>query len=150
MADEPPAVHSPTEAFKERPRENACPWQSQEIPFRRIDLSADRTMLAHERTLMAWTRTGTSLISFGFTIYAFFDNFESRQTRPHLLGSANYALAMISIGLACIVLATVQHWRDVRDIEAESGEKPRFLAPILAGLTSCLGIFGLLAVILRA
>ena len=36
-------------------------------------LAADRTWLADERTLMAWIRTATSLISFGFTIYKFFE-----------------------------------------------------------------------------
>lgn len=35
-------------------------------------LAFERTNLAHERTLMAWVRTATSLISFGFTIYKFF------------------------------------------------------------------------------
>ena len=35
-------------------------------------LAVDRTRLAYERTLMAWVRTATSLISFGFTIYKFF------------------------------------------------------------------------------
>ena len=39
-------------------------------------LAVDRTRLAYERTLMAWVRTATSLISFGFTIYKFFE-FES-------------------------------------------------------------------------
>ena len=36
-------------------------------------LAVDRTRLAYERTLMAWVRTATSLISFGFTIYKFFE-----------------------------------------------------------------------------
>ncbi len=35
-------------------------------------LAVDRTRLAYERTLMAWIRTATSLITFGFTIYKFF------------------------------------------------------------------------------
>jgi Domain of unknown function (DUF202) len=35
-------------------------------------LAVERTHLAYERTLMAWVRTATSLISFGFTIYKFF------------------------------------------------------------------------------
>ncbi len=38
----------------------------------RTSLALDRTRLAHERTLMAWVRTAVSLISFGFTIYKFF------------------------------------------------------------------------------
>jgi putative membrane protein len=36
------------------------------------DLAFERTVLAYERTLMAWIRTAISLISFGFTIYKFF------------------------------------------------------------------------------
>ena len=32
-------------------------------------LSIENTRLAIERTLMAWVRTGTSMITFGFTIY---------------------------------------------------------------------------------
>jgi len=46
-------------------------------------VAAERTRLAYERTLMAWVRTATSLISFGFTIYKFFE-FESAATEiPH-------------------------------------------------------------------
>ncbi len=36
-------------------------------------LSYERTFLAHERTLMAWVRTSSSLITFGFSIYKFFE-----------------------------------------------------------------------------
>ena len=35
-------------------------------------LAFDRTRAAYERTMMAWIRTATSLITFGFTIYKFF------------------------------------------------------------------------------
>ena len=35
-------------------------------------LAVNRTRLAYERTLMAWVRTAASMISFGFTIYKFF------------------------------------------------------------------------------
>ncbi|HSE46288.1 MAG TPA: DUF202 domain-containing protein [Gemmatimonadales bacterium] len=35
-------------------------------------LAVDRTRLAHERTRMAWVRRASSLISFGLTIYKFF------------------------------------------------------------------------------
>jgi putative membrane protein len=37
------------------------------------DLAFMRTILAENRTLMAWIRTAISLISFGFTIYKFFE-----------------------------------------------------------------------------
>ena len=56
-------------------------------------LAVERTRLAYERTLMAWTRTATSLISFGFTIYKFFQYL--REDRPvadaSALGSALHA-----------------------------------------------------------
>jgi putative membrane protein len=35
-------------------------------------LGVERTRLAYERTMMAWVRTATSLITFGFSIYKFF------------------------------------------------------------------------------
>lgn len=49
--------------------------------WRRVDASIDRgtqlaikrTRLAYERNMMAWIRTAASLISFGFTVYKFFD-----------------------------------------------------------------------------
>jgi putative membrane protein len=43
-------------------------------------LAFDRTRLAHDRTMMAWVRTATSLITFGFAIYKFFQ-FELKRTR---------------------------------------------------------------------
>jgi hypothetical protein len=43
-------------------------------------LATDRTRLAHDRTLMAWVRTATSLISFGFTIYKFFQYMQEKGT----------------------------------------------------------------------
>jgi uncharacterized membrane protein YidH (DUF202 family) len=35
-------------------------------------LAFDRTRVAYERTMMAWIRTATSLITFGFAVYKFF------------------------------------------------------------------------------
>ena len=71
-------------------------------------LALDRTRLAHERTLMAWVRTSTSLISFGFTIYKFFQYLQRETDRPlpasALLGPAQFALMMIGIGLTALLL----------------------------------------------
>lgn len=74
-------------------------------------LAVDRTRLAYERTLMAWTRTAMSLISFGFTIYKFFQYL--REGRPvaeaGILGPRGFALLMIGSGLAALVFATLEH-----------------------------------------
>ena len=87
-------------------------------PLDATQLAAERTRLAHERTLMAWIRTATSLISFGFTIYKFFQ-FLREQNEPSALPStsrvrASFALLMILAGLVALVLATVQHRRDIK------------------------------------
>ena len=69
-------------------------------------LAVDRTRLAHERTLMAWVRTATSLISFGFTIYKFFQ-FELKGQPPNpdrLIGARGFALIMIGTGLVALLL----------------------------------------------
>ena len=106
-------------------------------------------MLAHERTLMAWTRTATSLISFGFTIYTFFEHLGTLHAPARFFGAYHYSLLMISIGLICLVLATFRHWQDSHHLVVQYGIKPRRLAPALATLIAGLGVFGLLALLFR-
>jgi putative membrane protein len=114
-------------------------------------LALDRTRLAHERTLMAWTRTATSLISFGFTIYKFFQYL--REDRPALepgiLGPQGFAGLMIVIGLTALVFATVEHRRSMKAMRAAFGQVPYSLAAIVAGLIAILGVLGLVSVLFR-
>ena len=49
----------------------------------RTGLAVTRTIVALDRTLMAWIRTATSLISFGFTIYKFFEAQERQGAARH-------------------------------------------------------------------
>jgi putative membrane protein len=112
-------------------------------------LAVDRTRLAHERTLMAWVRTAASLISFGFTIYKFFQFLrESGQGAPHhrLFGPREFAFLMILIGLVALIIATAQHLVSIRALRAEYGDVPYSLVTIVSGLIGLLGLFGLLAV----
>jgi putative membrane protein len=58
-------------------------------------LAEERTDVALDRTLMAWVRTTLSVISFGFTIFKFFQYFqqtgEAAKWRPEMpknLGSS--------------------------------------------------------------
>ena len=114
-------------------------------------LAVDRTRLAHDRTLMAWVRTATSLISFGFTIYKFFQYLREKTPglSERLFGPREFALVMIGIGLMALVLATVQHRRDVVQLRHWYPAVPYSLATILAGFLSILGIVAFLAVIFR-
>jgi len=114
-------------------------------------LAVDRTRLAHERTLMAWVRTATSLISFGFTIYKFFQ-FE-RGPAPaaqSLIGARGFALIMIGTGLVALVLSAIEHRRSMQSMRAEFGHVPVSTAAIVAALVSALGLLAFVAVFLHS
>jgi putative membrane protein len=114
-------------------------------------LAVNRTRLAYDRTLLAWVRTAASLITFGFTIYKFFQ-FESAHVEPppgRLIGPTQFALLMIVIGIVALVLATLEHRRDLKALRAQYPGEHRTLAGILAGLVSLLGLVALFAVVFR-
>ena len=117
----------------------------------RTGLALERTRLAHERTLMAWVRTATSLISFGFTIYKFFQGLSDAQRitdSERLIGPRELALVMITLGVGSLVLATFQHRADMAKLAreyAQYGSSPRSNSMIVA---SCVGVLGILALIL--
>lgn len=113
-------------------------------------LAVDRTRLAHERTMMAWIRTGLSLITFGFSIYKFFQIQEgSAAVREGLIGPRVFGFMMILIGVLSILMASLQHRREMQSLRAAGIEVPPSLATIIAALVSFLGILGLLAVVFR-
>jgi len=115
-------------------------------------MAVDRTRLAYERTLMAWLRTGVSLITFGFTIYKFFEEFHQTQQIYRitgLFGARGFGFVMISIGLAMVLLATIQHVKTVRKLRTQYVDVPYSLAAIFAFLVSVLGILALLDIFVR-
>ena len=65
---------------------------------------------------MAWVRTATSLISFGFTIDKMFGLLRQQQSgpSPSAIGARTFALMLIAIGLSALMLAAVQHRRDLK------------------------------------
>jgi putative membrane protein len=113
-------------------------------------LALDRTWLAHERTLMAWARTATSMISFGFTIYKFFQ-FEAtnKSGSRGLLTPRNFAMIMICIGLVSLLFATASHRREIRQLDAHIEHHQRSIAEIVAWMIAIFGILALLAAIFR-
>ena len=89
-------------------------------------LSLERTILSHERTLMSWVRTSTSLITFGFTIYKFFQL--ELQNRPPLqgaIGPRQFAVLMISIGLFSLMIAHRVSGVQNRSAKTVSGDTSR-------------------------
>jgi putative membrane protein len=113
-------------------------------------LAMDRTWLSHERTLMAWVRTATSMISFGFTIYKFFQ-YQAGPRSPAaraFVTPRDFSLVMISIGLVALLMATIAHRKETRGLsESLNGRRSR--AQIVAGLVSIFGLSVFLATIFR-
>jgi putative membrane protein len=114
------------------------------------ELAVARTRVAYERTMMSWIRTATSLITFGFSIYKFFQLEElGHQQRDHLIGPRQFAFMLVSIGLVSLVLATLEHRRNLRELGAQYAGKKHSLSVIVAGLISILGILALAAMFFR-
>src|SRR4030095_15467170 len=104
-------------------------------------LRSGRTRLAYERTLMAWVRTGTSLITFGFTIYKFFEEFHKAGQVAQTggpIGAREFGIIMISIGVVAVLLATIQHVIVMHKLRAQDPELPYSLAATVALLVSVL------------
>ena len=114
-------------------------------------LAVERTRLAYERTLMAWVRTATSLISFGFTLFKFFQYLHqagaAAERPPQFLGARQFAMLMIATGLLALVIATVQHVRSTQVLRAAYGHVPYSLATMMAALVGVLGVVGFISVI---
>jgi putative membrane protein len=125
---------------------------AQKIPeadlARRLDL--ERTHIAYEQSMMSWVRTATSLITFGFTIYKFFQlELPGRSERTRLLGPREFAVSLVGLGLVSLALATLQHRRSMLVLKEEWPDAPRSLAVVLAALISILGIVAFLAMIFQ-
>ena len=115
-------------------------------------LAIDRTRLAHERTLMAWVRTAVSLISFGFTIYKFFEYLVESGQRPvsgHGLGPRHFGMLMITIATITLVLAMVQHRQEMKRLRGLDPQVPKSTAFVLATFIAALGVVAMIAVVFR-
>ena len=114
--------------------------------------SFERTLLSHERTQMSWVRTATSLITFGFTLYKFFqlEIGASVQPRTHqVIGPREFAMIMIAIGLFALVLATVENWQYRKNLRRQHLKVPLSLSSLVGALVSALGVLRMLAAIFR-
>jgi putative membrane protein len=118
----------------------------------RTDVALERTRMAAERTLMAWVRTTLSMISFGFTIFKFFQYLQEtgaparwRPEMPETLGRF-----LVVLGTGMLSMAIVQHWIFLKQLREKSGKKvPVSLALIAALLITLMGFFALANVLFR-
>lgn len=119
-----------------------------------IDISTQlafaRTHNSYETTMMSWIRTATSLITFGFSIYKFFQiEATIEKQRNYLIGPREFAIALVCIGLLSLVLATIENRQNIRALGAQYAGKQGSLSVLVAALISILGVLALLAMIFR-
>jgi len=114
------------------------------------DLAFERTMLAHERTLMAWVRTAISLISFGFTLYKFFQEWRKTEEpvqsifTPRIVG-----MIMILFGLLGLLFAEIQHRTAMRKLKRDYPNVQKSISSVLAILILMFGLALFLAALFR-
>lgn len=114
------------------------------------EMACDRTWLAHERTLMAWVRTATSMITFGFTVYKFFQFEVTHNARNGVLTPRDFGLIMISIGLITLMLAIISRRKQSAVLPRQFTQKRTSLSEIVAILMFAFGILVLAATALRS
>ena len=114
------------------------------------DLAFERTMLAHERTLMAWVRTAVSMISFGFTIYKFFQELSKNpETHGSFFSPRLVGMIMISFGLLCLLLAQIQHQRAIKKLKQQYPDVNKSISSILGILVLIFGFALFLGALFR-
>ena len=125
---------------------------SEEIKPDATKLALERTFLAHERTLMAWTRTSVSLISFGFTLFKFFQYLAAREPEKYaasILGPRTIGVLMVGIGTFMLALAAVTHRKKMIELRKNYPQARFSQAFILAFLISLLGALMFTATLFR-
>lgn len=115
-------------------------------------LAFERTRLAYERTMQAWIRTATSLITFGFSVYKFFQiERPPGLKQTSIIGAREFGEILVLLGIGSLVLATVEYRGRLRELEREYPHKKHYsLSVWLAGAMSLLGVVALIAMFLRA
>jgi len=74
-------------------------------------MAFQRTRLAADRTLMAVIRTSLSQISFGFTIYQFFQKLKTSNVVTGSAESRNFGVALVWLGIGTLTLGILYHVR---------------------------------------
>lgn len=120
----------------------------QDTPGEGVAVKDPRVYLAAERTFLAWIRTGLSLMGFGFVVARFglFLREMEFSQHPLTLRSAHFTLwvgtALIMIGVAVNVLASVQHLQFVKGLQ-QGGQRllrPSNTAVAIALILAVLGL----------
>ncbi|HEY7236958.1 MAG TPA: DUF202 domain-containing protein [Gemmatimonadaceae bacterium] len=82
---------------------------STELSARRTGMSFQRTRMSADRTLMSAIRTSLALISFGFTIYQFFQHLRDENAIVGAHAARSFGAALIYLGVGMILAGIAFH-----------------------------------------
>jgi putative membrane protein len=132
---------------------------STDLSARRTGMSFQRTRLAADRTLMAVLRTSLSLISFGFTIFNFFQKLREAGTVEHAAEPRHFGMALVVAGIVMLSFGIIYHLqfmsglRDTRDemiadhlIHGQSKYPPSFTL-VTALVLLLIGLFAIISMV---
>jgi putative membrane protein len=118
-----------------------------------LDLGYERTRLAADRTLMAWIRTSVSLISFGFSIYKFFQYLQETNvasTALHHYAPRNFGVALVIVGMFLLAVAMLDYYLFLKKLNRFAGQKFQVsLTPAAAVILFIIGIMVLINLMFR-
>lgn len=122
-------------------------WSSQSTQW-----SLLRTTVAIDRTLLAWIRTSLSMISFGFTLYKFFEYLAQAQGGVRIGrhdAPRNLGLSLIALGVVALIAALFQHHKLLVTIAPEQYRPKLPLASIVGMLVALLGTLVFISIVYR-
>ncbi len=118
--------------------------------------SDPRVFFAAERTLLAWVRTGLTIMAFGFVVARFGlflrllaaqQNVGAAAAEAHNRLSNGIGIALVLLGVACMILGAIQHRSFVRTLDpadvprTHAAVYPLTLCMVLAALGVVLAIY---------
>lgn len=112
-------------------------------------LAYKRTRLALERTMQAWIRTATSLVTFGFSVYKFFQLETPANKQWYAFGPREFGESLVALGLAALIWATVDYRSNIRSLGGEYGGRQSSLAVGVACALSLIAATALTLMFLR-
>lgn len=92
-----------------------------EMSMRRTGMSFQRTRMSAERTLMSVMRTSLSLISFGFTIFQFFQKLRQADVLTSAEPARNFGTALVVLGILILLSGIAYHLSFMYGLRRERG-----------------------------